>query len=220
MGGREPPDDPVDFVGCWRPSAAGGGSSGTWYTDDHPPARPERSPVTTDDIARAVQAATAHLRAHPEDGRVADRAATVVLEQGLRCRATDPLGRAVVTDMPADLGGADTGPTPGTLLRMALGACAATTLAMRAASEGIPLERVEVVVSSESDHRGLLGLDQVDAGPLELRLRYRLEAPGVPAERLAALVEWAERHSPVSTAARRELPVAVEVDLAEAPPGG
>jgi putative redox protein len=43
-----------------------------------------------------------------------------------------------VTDMPAELGGADTGPTPGTLLRMALGACAATTLAMRAASEGIP----------------------------------------------------------------------------------
>jgi uncharacterized OsmC-like protein len=181
---------------------------------------PRGDPVTTDDIARAVQAATAHLRAHPEDGRVADRAATVVLEQGLRCRATDPLGRAVVTDMPADLGGADTGPTPGTLLRMALGACAATTLAMRAASEGIPLERVEVVVSSESDHRGLLGLDQVDAGPLELRLRYRLEAPGVPAERLAALVDWAERHSPVSTAARRELPVAVEVDLAGAPPGG
>jgi uncharacterized protein (DUF849 family) len=55
-----------------------------------PPARPERSPVTTDDIARAVRAATAHLHAHPEDGRVADRAASVVLEQGLRCRATDP----------------------------------------------------------------------------------------------------------------------------------
>jgi hypothetical protein len=46
--------------------------------------------VTTDDIARAVRAATAHLHAHPEDGRVADRAASVVLEQGLRCRATDP----------------------------------------------------------------------------------------------------------------------------------
>jgi uncharacterized OsmC-like protein len=145
--------------------------------------------VTTDAIARAVQAATAHLRAHPEDGRHPDRAATVVLEQGLRGWATDPL---------------------------ALGACAATTLAMRAASEGVPLERVEVAVASESDHRGLLGLDQVDAGPLELRLRCRLEAPGVPAERLRALVDWAERHSPVSTAAGRELPVAVELDLGEA----
>jgi hypothetical protein len=63
---------------------------------------------------------------------------------------------------------------------MALGSCAATTLAMRAAAEGVPLARVEVVVSSESDHRGLLGIGQVAAGPLELRLRYRLEAPGVP----------------------------------------
>jgi OsmC-like protein len=53
---------------------------------------------------------------------------------------------------------ADTGPTPGTLLRMAIGSCAATTLAMRAAAEGIPLARVEVVVSGESDHRGLLGV--------------------------------------------------------------
>jgi hypothetical protein len=106
--------------------------------------------VIADDVARAVRAATAHLRAHPEEGRV------------------------------ADLGGADTGPTPGTLLRMALGSCAATTLAMRAAAEGIPLARVEVVVSSESDHRGLLGIGQVAAGPPELRLRYRRRRPACP----------------------------------------
>jgi uncharacterized OsmC-like protein len=176
--------------------------------------------VATDGIARAIQAATAHLRAHPEEGRVADRAATVVVTHGLRCRATDPVGHGVETDMPAELGGADAGPTPGTLLRMALGSCAATTLAMRAAAEGIPLARVEVVVSSESDHRGLLGVDQVAAGPLELRLRYRLEAPGVPADRLRALVAWAERHSPVSGATRRDLPVTVELDLAGARPAG
>jgi hypothetical protein len=110
--------------------------------------------VTTERIARAITAATAHLGAHPEEGRVADRAATVVLEQGLRCRAVDPVGHAVVTDLPAELGGADTGPTPGTLLRVG----------------------------------------EVAAGPLE-------------------------RHSPVSSVTRRELPVTVEVDLAEAPPG-
>jgi len=87
---------------------------------------------------------------------------------------------------------------------------------MRAAAEGVPLARVEVVVTSESDHRGLLGLDQVSAGPPELRVRYRLEAPGVPADRLRALVAWAERHSPVSSATRRRLPVEVEVEIAEA----
>jgi hypothetical protein len=33
---------------------------------------------------------------------------------------------------------------------------------------------------------------------------------------LRALVDWAERHSPVSAATRRELPVTVEVDLSGA----
>lgn len=41
----------------------------------------------------------------------------------------------------------------------------------------------------------------------------------MPAERLRALVDWAERHSPVSTATRRALPMTVEVDLAGDPPG-
>ena len=44
--------------------------------------------MTTRDIAGAIDAATAHLRAHPEDGRVADRTATVVLEEG--CAAGRP----------------------------------------------------------------------------------------------------------------------------------
>lgn len=170
--------------------------------------------MTTRDIAGAIDAATAHLRAHPEDGRVADRTATVVLEEGLRCRATDPMGHAIVTDMPAEVGGADTGPTPGTVLRAAIGSCAATLVAMGAAQEGIPLARVEVVVASESDHRGLLGVGEVAPGPLEVRVRYRLSAPGVPAERLHALVDWAERHAPVTAAARHQVPLTVEVDLA------
>jgi hypothetical protein len=130
--------------------------------------------VTTDDIARAVRAATAHLRAHPEDGRVADRPATVVVADELCCRATDPLGHTVVTDMPAELGGADTGPTPGDPAAHG--------------PRGLRGHHPGHAVVSESDHR--------------------------------ALVDWAERHSPVSTAARRELPVAVELDLGAAPPEG
>jgi uncharacterized OsmC-like protein len=167
----------------------------------------------TREIARALTAATDHLRRHPEAGRVADRTATVVVTEGLRCRATDPLGNLVGTDMPPGLGGEDAGPTPGTVLRMAVGSCAATSLVMRAAQEGIELERVEVTVSSESDHRGLLGLDGVSPGPFGLRVRYRLSAPGVPADRLRALVDWAERHSPVAAAARRPLPVTVELAI-------
>jgi hypothetical protein len=66
----------------------------------------------TGEIARALAAASDHLRRHPEAGRVADRTATVVVTEGLRCRATDPLGNVVGTDMPPGLGGDDAGPTP------------------------------------------------------------------------------------------------------------
>ena len=41
----------------------------------------------TREIARALAAVTDHLRRHPEAGRVADRTATVVVTEGLRCRA-------------------------------------------------------------------------------------------------------------------------------------
>jgi hypothetical protein len=44
-------------------------------------------------------------------------------------------------------------------------------------------------------------------------VRYRLSAPGVPAERVAVLVDWAERHAPVTAATRRQVPLAVEVEL-------
>jgi hypothetical protein len=64
----------------------------------------------TREIARALAAVTDHLRRHPEAGRVADRTATVVITEGLRCRATGPLGNVVGTDLPPELGGMDAGP--------------------------------------------------------------------------------------------------------------
>jgi hypothetical protein len=43
---------------------------------------------------------------------------------------------------------------------------------MRAAVDGIELSRLEVVVDSESDDRGILGIDEaVPAGPLQMRVR-------------------------------------------------
>ena len=168
--------------------------------------------MTTQDIARAVDAAATYLRAHPDKARGADRTATVVVEDGLRCRATDPVDHAIVTDMPDAVGGTDTGPTPGTLLRMAVGSCAASTIVMRAAQEGIQLARIEVTVSSESDDRGMLGIGDVPPGPLQMHVHYRLSAPGVPVDRLHALVDWAERYSPVAGALRDGVPRTIDVD--------
>ncbi|MGH8827591.1 MAG: OsmC family protein, partial [Jiangellaceae bacterium] len=146
--------------------------------------------------------------------RYTDRPATAVIEDGLRCRVEGPEGAVVVTDMPAAVGGGGSAPSPGWHARAAQASCDATVIAMRAADLGIPLQRLEVFVDSESDDRGLLGMDDaVPAGPLNSRVRVQVSAEGVDPERLRELVEWADRHSPVSDAFRRPVPTTVEVDV-------
>lgn len=62
-----------------------------------------------------------------------------------------------------------------------------TLVAMRAAMLGIILETLEVTVDSQSDDRGLLGIDEaVPAGPLNGRVAVRLVAGGVEPATLSA----------------------------------
>jgi uncharacterized OsmC-like protein len=81
--------------------------------------------------------------------------------------------------MPTGVGGGSSAPSPGWLARAALASCDATVIAMRAAELGIPLQGLEVTVDSESDDRGLLGMDDaVPAGPLSSRILVRIVAEG------------------------------------------
>jgi uncharacterized OsmC-like protein len=84
---------------------------------------------------------------------------------------------------------------------------------MRAAAEGAELHGLEVTVDSESDDRGILGIDEaIPAGPLSVRVRVRIEATDVPADRLREIAEWGIRHCPVDDAARRSVPVTTEIE--------
>jgi putative redox protein len=56
----------------------------------------------------------------------------------------------VFADEPVDLGGTDTAPSPGDLLRMSLASCTAITLRMYADRKKIPVSRIEVKVVSET----------------------------------------------------------------------
>jgi uncharacterized OsmC-like protein len=168
--------------------------------------------MSIDHIRRSLETVRAQLSAHPEEARYTDKAATATVEAGLRCRARGPDG-AVVTDMAPAVGGGGSAPSPGWLLRAALATCDATTIAMRAAELGVELSTLEVTVDSESDDRGLVGMDdRIPAGPLRIRTRIRIGAPGVAAERLRELVEWAEAHSPVADAVRRVVPARTEIE--------
>jgi uncharacterized OsmC-like protein len=168
--------------------------------------------MTADGIRSAIEAATSHYAANPSDARATDSAATATLVDGLVVEVQGPAGARLRTDMVAGVGGTETAPSPGWLLRAAEASCVATLIAMRAAVLGITLDTLDVSVDSESDDRGLLGMDDsVPAGPLSGRVRVRLVAEGVDPATLDDLARWGVEHCPVCDALQRPVPLTVEV---------
>jgi uncharacterized OsmC-like protein len=161
-------------------------------------------------IGDAVESLIGHLTAHPEKCRTNEQPATAILEEGLRCRVTAADGTAIGTDMPIAIGGDGSAPTPGWFVRAGIAACNGTVIAMRAARLGITLNKLEVTVDSESDRRGLLGMDDVVPGPLRMSVRVNLNADADPG-RLREIVHWAINHSPMADAVRRAVELKVEV---------
>lgn len=169
--------------------------------------------MTEKAIGEAIRRAREYLLQRPDEAAYADSPATATVEADLRCRVTGPHGAVIVSDMPAGVGGGGTAPSPGWLMRAAHAACDATLIAMRAAEENIELSRLEVSVDSDSDDRGLLGVDDATpAGPIRTRVRVSIAAPGVTEAKLRELVEWARQHSPVDEAMQRAVPVSVTIE--------
>lgn len=163
-------------------------------------------------INSAIRTASEYLAQHPAEARSTDSAATASLEEGLIVRVSGPGGASLTTDMVASVGGTNTAPSPGWLLRAAEASCVATLIAIRAAVLGITLDSLEVTVDSESDDRGLLGLDEtVPAGPLSSRVAIRLTAAGVEPSTLDEIARWGVEHCPVCDALERAVPVTTEV---------
>ena len=117
--------------------------------------------------------------------------------------------------MVASVGGTGTAPSPGWLLRAAEASCVATLIAMRSAMLGVALDSVEVTVDSESDDRGLLGMDDaVPAGPLSGRVAVRIAGDGVDTATLEEIARWGVKHCPVCDAVERAVPIETVVEVA------
>jgi hypothetical protein len=82
---------------------------------------------------------------------------------------------------------------------------------MEAARAGIELTELTVSVGSDSDNRGLLGLDGTPPGPLGVRVRIELAASNAGAAELRELVERAEERSPVRDALVRQVSLTTEI---------
>jgi uncharacterized OsmC-like protein len=164
------------------------------------------------EIKAAVERAGAYLTEHPEEARYRDSAATARIESGLVATVSGPGGEQITTDMPAGIGGAGTAPSPGWLMRAAAASCVASLIAIRAAATGVEVGPVEVTVDSESDDRGILGLDDaIPAGALSVRVVVRIEAPGLDPAARQVLADWAVAHCPVTESLGRAVPLSVEL---------
>jgi len=164
-------------------------------------------------IAASVRTAREYLNHHPDEARSTDPSARATVESGLRTVVEGPNSWRIETDMATGVGGGGSAPSPGWLLRSALASCDAVLIAMQCAVEGVTFTRLEAEVISESDDRGLLGLDAVPAGPLRMGTTIRIEASDTPPVQFDAIVERALRRSPVADAIRRAVPVTVNIAL-------
>jgi uncharacterized OsmC-like protein len=163
-------------------------------------------------IREAIEKVSKIIADQPEKARAKNAPATAVFEGELRCRVIGPAGETLQTDMPVSVGGGATAPAPGWLMRAALASCNATCIAMRAAQLGVNLTKLEVTVSSETDNRGMLGLnDGISAGMQGLRSQVKISAPGMSAEELKKLVHWGASHSPVGCTNATSANVDIEI---------
>jgi uncharacterized OsmC-like protein len=167
-------------------------------------------------IAEAIASAKAYLAAHPDEARYRDSVASAVVEDGLRVRVTGTDGSSLVTDMVAGVGGTASAPSPGWLFRAAYASCAATLIAMRAAEQGVVFSALEIEVDSESDDRGILGIEEdVPAGPSSMRVTVRAESTQDEGT-VREIIAWGLNHCPVDDAVRRSVPVELDVRIAGA----
>jgi uncharacterized OsmC-like protein len=173
--------------------------------------------MTREEMRDKIQGAIDYLNEHPQEARYRDDAATARLADPttLKVDVTGLAGEHITTDMPTSVGGGNSTASPGWYLRAAEASCVATLVAMRAAQVGVALERLSVTVDSQSDDRGILGIDpSVPAGPLSTRIRVAIEAPGIARQDLEDIVAWGVEHCPVTDAVRRAVPLTLEVAVA------
>jgi len=169
----------------------------------------------TTNVRAAIEQISATISADPGKAQAKNAPATARLTGGLKCEVTGPGGQRMVTDMARALGGESSAPNPGWVLRCAWASCTASVIAMRAARLGVALETLEVTVDSDSDLRGILGLDEnIGAGQQAVRTSVKIRGSADP-QTLREIAAWGEAHSPVGCTVQNPPPCSLEIEVVE-----
>jgi len=110
------------------------------------------------------------------------------LREELACEVRH-VASTIVSDLGANEGGGDSAPTPGDLMRAALGSCLAMGYRIWAVQLGVELETIELDVTCEFDMRGRLGIaHDVPVGWQRVSLEVHVvsDAPFADVERVIA----------------------------------
>ena len=165
-----------------------------------------------------VKRARVAFQRRPEVAVHANPPAVARWQSGTRVVTHSGEAVSVVTDMPKELGGTGDQVSPGWLFRAGIASCAATSITLAAACEGINLTSLEVHVDSRSDARGLLGMAEPDgklvyAGLFDVQLRVNIAADGANPMALESLVRGCLSHSPVPCTVITATPFALQVNV-------
>jgi len=118
----------------------------------------------------------------------------------------------IIADLSEKVGGNGKGPDPSVLGRAAFGSCCAIGYMQWAAVLGIKLSSVEVVVESDYDHGGYYGTNDSTAGPREVRFKVTIQSDA-PESEVIALIEKADKHSPLHDLFARAIPLKREIEI-------
>ena len=166
------------------------------------------------DIRSSMENAVGYLTEHPDEARYTDSEAVATLEEGLRFSVRGPAGASAATDMPESIGGGASAPSPAWFFRAGLASCVGSLAVMEAARDGRTFETLEVTVDSESDDRGILGIDEsVPPGPLSVRVRVTATLGGSgDGAAVGGIMSRAVARCPVSEMVGREVPLSLEIE--------
>lgn len=151
----------------------------------------------------AVAQATATMRARITDG--------------LRCEARE--GDWLLSlDMPVEAGGNNSAATPGVHGRAALASCLAMSYSIELARAGIEARSLEVELLVDYDNRGLVGMDNIRPGYLNVQHTLYLECDA-PRDAVQPALERAQRNSPYLDVFANAQPVSGNIIFGPRPKG-